>query len=50
MYERYVHVDPCEEAYDTPLLYEQGWGKKLKHMISIGSYSIHDCTRLVVHM
>ncbi|KIZ00150.1 peptide-N4-(N-acetyl-beta-glucosaminyl) asparagine amidase [Monoraphidium neglectum] len=42
---RWVHVDPCETAFDTPLLYEQGWGKKYGLVISSGVHGIADTTR-----
>ena len=43
--ERWVHADPCEEALDTPLLYEQGWGKKLSYVFSFGTHEAVDVSR-----
>jgi peptide-N4-(N-acetyl-beta-glucosaminyl)asparagine amidase len=37
-------MDSCENAYDTPLMYEGGWGKKLNYVIAISKDEILDVT------
>jgi hypothetical protein len=39
---RFVHLDSCERAFDSPLLYEAGWGKRLTHVVSFGRYGAAD--------
>ena len=40
--QRFAHLDPCERALDTPLLYEGGWGKKLHHVVAFSRYGVRD--------
>ena len=41
---RWIHVDPCEEAYDTPLVYEQGWGRVMTFIVAASEEEIVDVT------
>ena len=41
---RWIHVDPCEEAYDTPLVYEQGWGRVMTFVVATSDEEIVDVT------
>eukprot|EP01127_Copromyxa_protea_P021436 TRINITY_DN7369_c0_g1_i3.p1 TRINITY_DN7369_c0_g1~~TRINITY_DN7369_c0_g1_i3.p1 ORF type:complete len:666 (+),score=130.24 TRINITY_DN7369_c0_g1_i3:351-2348(+) len=42
---RWVHADSCENKWDTPLMYEAGWGKKLTYVIAFSVHSTVDVTR-----
>jgi hypothetical protein len=39
-----VHLDACEEAFDQPLMYEAGWGKKLNFTFAVSPFGITDVT------
>lgn len=42
--QKWTHMDSCENAYDTPLMYEGGWGKKLTYVIAVSKDEIVDVT------
>lgn len=47
-FDRWVHMDSCENAFDTPHIYEQGWGKKLTYCVAFSNIEIVDVTERYV--
>ena len=41
---RWIHIDPCEEAYDTPLVYEQGWGRIMTFILGMSDDGLVEVT------
>lgn len=46
--QHWVHVDPCENSVDKPMLYDMGWGKKQAFCLAYGRSGAEDVTRAYV--
>lgn len=45
---RWIHIDPSEGAFNEPLIYQDGWGKKMSYCIGYSVEGARDVTKRYV--
>jgi peptide-N4-(N-acetyl-beta-glucosaminyl)asparagine amidase len=41
---RFIHIDPSENVFDSPLMYEHGWKRNLEYVIAFARDDVQDVT------